>query len=76
MRKRLLVTAGGGFVAGSVVRQAGDSWELHPDPAMFRSTTREHVLRSSHRCAGLTVDLNWSFKRGKVSSHERPGDQV
>lgn len=29
MRRRLLVTGGHGFVAGSVVSQAGDAWEVH-----------------------------------------------
>jgi len=29
MKKRLIITGAGGFVAGSVVRQAGKEWEVH-----------------------------------------------
>ncbi len=29
MRKRLIVTGASGFVAGSVIRQAGEAWETH-----------------------------------------------
>jgi len=48
MRRRLLITGGHGFVAGSVIFQAGEAWEVHAlsrgAPLLDRKALHWHVL--------------------------------
>jgi dTDP-4-dehydrorhamnose reductase len=44
MKKRLMVTGGSGFVAGSVIQQAGDEWEVHVLSGKDALTQRQNLF--------------------------------
>ncbi len=44
MKKRLMVTGGSGFVAGSVIQQAGDEWEVHALSGKDAPTQRHDLV--------------------------------
>lgn len=44
MKKRLIVTGAGGFVAGSIIRQAGPEWELHAFSGNEAMLRRDHLV--------------------------------
>jgi len=54
MRKRLMVTGGGGFVAGSVIQAALGQWEVHAVSRSDATTTMDHLVW--HRCMEMDED--------------------
>jgi dTDP-4-dehydrorhamnose reductase len=54
MQKRLLVTGGSGFVAGSVIEAALERWEVHAISRSDAAVDREHLIW--HRCMELDED--------------------
>jgi dTDP-4-dehydrorhamnose reductase len=54
MRKRLMVTGGSGFVAGSVIRAAAETWEVHAVSRSDASITMDHLVW--HRCMEMDED--------------------
>ena len=54
MRKRLMITGGGGFVAGSVIRAALDDWDVHAVSRSAASAEMEHLVW--HRCMEMDED--------------------
>ncbi len=54
MRKRLLVTGGSGFVAGSVIVAAAREWEVHPISRSEGPGNLDHVVW--HQCIDMDED--------------------
>ncbi len=54
MRKRLLITGGSGFVAGSVILSALEEWEVHVLSRTDAAIEREHLVW--HRCMEIDED--------------------
>lgn len=65
MKKRLLVTGYGGFVAGSVVKQANDDWDVF---GISRSTVRASHTDVTH----IEFDLRDSARLQQVFNDIRP----
>jgi len=70
MRKRLVVTGGGGFVGGSVLAQAGREWEVHVVSGKEPLLEREHVVwHQMELLDAAAVDVLWDAVRPDALLH-------